>query len=42
MEQDKNGGVACETVVNTGLALVVGEISTKAYVDIPKIVRKTI
>lgn len=41
-EQDKNGRVACETVVNTGLVLLVGEISTKAYVDIPKIVRKTI
>jgi S-adenosylmethionine synthetase len=42
LEQDKNGRVACETVVNTGLVLLVGEISTKAYVDIPKIVRKTI
>ncbi|MCH3963684.1 MAG: methionine adenosyltransferase [Clostridium sp.] len=42
IEQDKNGRVACETVVNTGLVLLVGEISTKAYVDIPKIVRQTI
>lgn len=42
IEQDKNGRVACETIVNTGLVLVVGEISTKAYVDIPKIVRETI
>ncbi|MEY8000200.1 methionine adenosyltransferase [Clostridium sp. Mt-5] len=42
IEQDKYGRVACETVVNTGLVLLVGEISTKAYVDIPKIVRKTI
>ncbi len=42
LEQDKYGRVACETVVNTGLVLLVGEISTKAYVDIPKIVRKTI
>ncbi len=42
LEQDKNGRAACETVVNTGLVPLVGEISTKAYVDIPKIVRKTI
>lgn len=42
LKQDENGRVACETIVNTGLVLVVGEISTKAYVDIPKIVRKTI
>ena len=42
IEKDKNARVACETVVTTGLVLLVGEISTKAYVDIPKIVRKTI
>ncbi|MCI1945372.1 methionine adenosyltransferase [Clostridium luticellarii] len=42
IEQDKNGRVACETVVNTGLVLLVGEISTRAYVDIPRIVRNTI
>ncbi|AJA49412.1 S-adenosylmethionine synthase [Clostridium pasteurianum DSM 525 = ATCC 6013] len=42
IEKDKNSRVACETVVTTGLVLLVGEISTKAYVDIPKIVRKTI
>ncbi|MBP2032914.1 S-adenosylmethionine synthetase [Clostridium algifaecis] len=42
LKQDENGRVACETIVNTGLVLVVGEISTKAYVDIPKIARKTI
>lgn len=34
--------VACETAITTGLVLVMGEISTKAYVDIPKIVRNTI
>jgi S-adenosylmethionine synthetase len=41
-EHDKFGRVACETTVNTGLALVCGEITTDCYVDIPKIVRKTI
>ncbi len=40
--QDKFGRVACETTVNTGLALVCGEITTDCYVDIPKIVRNTI
>ncbi|KMT20962.1 methionine adenosyltransferase [Clostridium cylindrosporum] len=39
---DKKARVACETVVTTGQVIVVGEISTKTYVDIPKIVRKTI
>nr|WP_073146940.1 methionine adenosyltransferase [Paramaledivibacter caminithermalis] len=39
---DPNARVACETTVTTGLVLVTGEISTKCYVDIPKIVRKTI
>jgi len=42
IEQDPNSRVACETTVTTGLVLLVGEISTNAYVDIPKIVRKTI
>ncbi len=41
-EQDKFARVACETTVNTGLALVCGEITTECYADIPKIVRKTI
>jgi S-adenosylmethionine synthetase len=36
------GRVACETLVTTGLAIVAGEITTKAYVDIPNIVRETI
>ena len=39
---DPSGRVACETMVTTGLALVAGEISTSCYVDIPKIVRRTI
>jgi len=39
---DPDGRVACETFVTTGLALVGGEITTKCYVDIPKIVRKTV
>ncbi len=42
MEDDPEGRVACETLVNTGLVVVSGEISTKTYVDIPKIVRGTI
>lgn len=42
IEKDPNGRVAVETVVTTGLVLLVGEISTSAYVDIPKIARKTI
>lgn len=39
---DPYARVACETMVTTGLAHVVGEITTKCYVDIPKIVRETI
>lgn len=39
MAQDPNGRVACETTVTTGMVLVAGEISTKCYIDIPKIVR---
>ncbi len=42
MAEDPNGRVACETLVNTGLVVVSGEISTSVYVDIPKIVRETI
>jgi S-adenosylmethionine synthetase len=41
-EQDCNARVACETAVTTGLVLVMGEISTHCYIDIPKIVRNTI
>ena len=42
LAQDKQARVACESMVTTGMALVVGEISTQCYVDIPAIVRKTI
>ncbi len=42
LEQDPTSRVACETLVTTGLAIVAGEITTSAYVDIPSIVRNTI
>jgi S-adenosylmethionine synthetase len=42
LEADPRGRVACETLVTTGLAMVAGEITTEAYVEIPKIVRETI
>ncbi len=42
MRQDPMGRVACEVTVTTGLVLVVGEISTSTYVDIPKTVRACI
>ena len=42
MEKDPMSRVACETCVTTGLVMVMGEITTKAYVDIPKVVRDTI
>ena len=42
MEKDPMSRVACETAVTTGLVMIMGEITTKAYVDIPKIVRDTI
>jgi S-adenosylmethionine synthetase len=42
MRDDPNGRVACETLVNTGLVVVAGEITTETYVDIPKIVRGTL
>ncbi len=41
-EGDPNGRVACETLVTTGLVMVAGEISTEIYVDIPKVVRRTV
>ena len=41
-EQDPNGRVAAETTCTTGYAMVMGEISTSCYVDIPKIVRQVI
>ena len=42
MEKDPMSRVACETAVTTGLVLVMGEITTNAYVDIQKIVRETV
>ena len=39
---DKSARVACETVVTTGMVLVLGEISTSCYVDIPQVVRETV
>ncbi|RQD72279.1 MAG: methionine adenosyltransferase [Tindallia sp. MSAO_Bac2] len=41
-EKDPKGRVACETVVTTGMVMVVGEITTSCYVDIPKIARRTV
>ena len=40
--QDKYSRVACETILTTGIAFVAGEISTKAYVEIPDIIRDVI
>ncbi len=40
--QDPRCRVACETLVTTGLVLVAGEVTTTAYVDVPKVVRETI
>jgi S-adenosylmethionine synthetase len=42
LSRDPNGRVACETLVTTGMAVVAGEISTKTYVHIPDIVRRTV
>ncbi|AEV95450.1 methionine adenosyltransferase [Pediococcus claussenii] len=42
LTHDPNARVACETTVTTGLVVVVGEISTTAYIDIQKVVRRTI
>lgn len=42
LEQDPEARVACETAVTTGMVMVMGEITTNCYVDIPKIVRKTV
>ncbi len=42
LEQDPFARVACETALTTGMALVMGEISTTCYADIPKIVRETV
>ena len=42
LAEDPSARVACETMVTTGLAIVAGEITTNAYVEIPKVVRETI
>lgn len=42
LEQDAQARVACETMVTTGMALIAGEITTSAYVDMPDVVRNTI
>ncbi len=42
LAQDKNGRVACEVACTTGMVVVMGEISTDCYVDIPGIVRSTL
>ncbi len=41
-EEDPQSRVACESMVTTGLVVVAGEISTQAYVDIPRVVRDTV
>jgi len=42
LEQDRQARVACETLVTTGMAVIAGEITTSAYVDMPEVVRQTI
>jgi S-adenosylmethionine synthetase len=42
LKDDPTGRVACEALVNTGFAIVAGEITTETYVDIPKLVRETL
>ena len=42
LAKDPTGRVACETVTTTGMVMVMGEISTKCYVDIPHVVRRTV
>ena len=42
LKKDPDARVACETVVTTGMAMIVGEISTSTYVDFPKVVRDTV
>jgi len=42
LEQDNHSRVACETLVTTGMAIIAGEITTSAYVDMPEVVRRTI
>ncbi|MEI8347007.1 MAG: methionine adenosyltransferase [Pseudomonadota bacterium] len=42
LEQDPKSRVACETLITTGLVVLAGEITTKAYVDLQRVVRRTI
>ncbi len=42
LRQDPHSRVACETMVNTGLVVIAGEITTQAYVDMPAVVRQTV
>jgi len=42
LADDANSRVACETLITTGLVVVAGEITTETYVDIPRLVRKTV
>ena len=42
LSKDKNGRVACETIVKTGVVIVAGEVTTNAWVDIEALVRKTV
>ena len=42
LAEDPNSRVACETTTTTGMVMVMGEITTKAQVDVPSIVRKTV
>src|SRR5437879_12236242 len=42
LADDPEGRVACETLLTTGVVLVAGEISTKTYVDVPRVVRETV
>ncbi|MCJ8347884.1 methionine adenosyltransferase, partial [bacterium] len=42
MANDPNGRVACETALTTGMVMVMGEITTDCYVDVPKIVRDVV
>ncbi len=42
LEEDPRSRVACETLVTTGLAMIAGEITSSAYVDMPHVVRETI
>jgi S-adenosylmethionine synthetase len=42
LADDPNGRVACETLVTTGICVVAGEITTRTYVDVPKLIREVI